>query len=239
MKYTMKDIYGSMTEAKRKSDGTMTAFLYRPLSYPASWAFLALGISPNAVTYVSMAFCAAAFALSLVPHIACHWIAIAFFLVFAVLDCADGNMARTLNKKSLYGSWVDAAGGYLAYATQLFSIGLSCFAFTGDSFLGVPLPWGGATWILFGAFAACCNLLMRLFHQSMKNADLAAGLPFVPEREKRLSEEIGVTGYLPALYAAGLATGLLPLVLVCYTLVYGGGFLLMTIRQIKKVSRSV
>jgi Phosphatidylglycerophosphate synthase len=243
MNYSLKDVYNSLSPEKRKADGTMTTILYRPVSYPASWLFLRAGLTPNAVTYASAAGCIAALLLALLPFSACHFAAIALFLVFAVLDCADGNMARTLGRKTVYGGWVDAAGGYLAYATELFSIGLSCFFFSGDfiilPFSGgahVELPWGSATWILLGGLASVSNTLMRLFHQAFKNAENAAGIPSVPGAEKRFSEEIGITGYLPVLYLAGLLTGLLPFVLVAYTVIYSGGFLMTTAKQLRKVS---
>lgn len=236
MKYTMKDIYGSLSPEKRKSDGTMTSLLYRPVSYPASWIFLRLGFSPNAVTYISALFCIAAFVLVLFPMPALHWVAIAFFFVFAVFDCTDGNMARTIGKKTVYGGWVDAAGGYLAYATEIFAIGLTCFMANGDSFLGFALPWGSTTWVLLAGLAVATNLLMRLFHQALKNAEVAAGMSVSPGKEKRFSEEIGITGYLPVLYAVGFATGWLPAVLCVYTLIYAGGFALTTLKQVRKVS---
>lgn len=238
MKYTMKDIYGSLSPEKRKSDGTMTSILYRPVSYPASWLFLSLGFSPNAVTYISAILCVAAFVLVLFPVAALHWIAIALFFVFAVLDCTDGNMARTIGKKTIYGGWVDAAGGYLAYATEIFAIGLTCFLANGSSFLGFALPWGNGTWILIAGTAVAANLLMRLFHQALKNAEVAAGMTVTPGKEKRFSEEIGITGYLPVLYAAGFATGWLPAVLALYAVIYVGGFLLTTLKQVRKVSKS-
>jgi phosphatidylglycerophosphate synthase len=238
MSYTMKDILASLTPEKKKSDGTMTACVYRPLSFPVSWFFLKLGFSPNAVTGISALFCLAAFVLALIPVTACHWIAIAFFFAFAVLDCTDGNMARTIGKKTVYGGWVDAAGGYLAYTTELFAIGLSCF-FAGDgSLLGYVLPWGKATWILIAAIAISANLLMRLFHQALKNAEIAAGLTVAPGKEKRFSEEIGITGYLPVLYAAGFATGTLPFVLAAYTAIYAGGFAVTSLKQIMKVAKA-
>lgn len=236
MNYSMKDIYKSLTPEKRKADGTMTRCLYRPVSYPVSWLFLRLGFTPNGVTYASALFCLVAFALALFPNPVCHWTAIAFFFVFAVFDCVDGNMARTMGKKTVYGGWVDAAGGYLAYATELFAMGCTCLAANGDSFLGIALPWGKATWIFLGGLAATSNVIMRLFHQAMKNAELNAGIAGAPAKEKRLSEEIGITGYLPVLYAVGFATGFLPAVLAAYTLVYAGGFAVTTLKQVKKVS---
>ncbi len=145
-------------------------------------------------------------------------------------------MARTIGKKSVYGGLVDAIGGYLAYSTQLFSIGLSCYLLAGDLFFGYTLFWGSATWVLLGGFAACSNLLMRLFHQTMKNAELSAGMTSLPGKEKRFSEEVGITGYLPVLYAIGFFTHWLPLVLIVYTLIYVGGFVLTTIKLIRRVS---
>ncbi len=238
MTYSMSDIYNSLTSEKRKADGSMTAFVFRPISYPVSWLFLRLGVSPNGVTYVSMLFCVIAFILTLFPVVVFHWLAIAFFFVFAVLDCADGNMARTIGKKTVYGGFVDAMGGYLAYSTQLFSVGLSCYLLADDSFMGVALPWDTATWVLLGGFAACGNSLMRLFFQAMKNAEITAGVIRTPGKDKRFSEEIGVTGYLPVLYAIGFATQTLSFVLVAYTFVYAGGLLLTTFKLIRRVSTS-
>lgn len=245
MHYTLKAIYDSLPPEKRKIDGTMTRFLYRPLAIPSSWFFLRLGFTPNAVTALSGLLCIAAFLLTIFPSPFCHRVAIGLYLVFAVLDCADGNMARTIGKKTVYGGWVDAAGGYLAYATLLLSMGLSCLYRAGDTiafpiinFSFAPLPLHEAFWVLLASIAATANTLMRLFHQSFKNASLSAGIPSQTGGEKRFSEEIGVTGYLPLLYLAGFETGYLPLVLIAYTAVYAGGFALTTLRLYMKASKS-
>jgi hypothetical protein len=115
-------------------------------------------------------------------------------------------------------------------------MGLTCFLANGDSFLGFALPWGRATWILLAGLAVATNLLMRLFHQALKNVEIAAGMTVTPGKEKRFSEEIGITGYMPMLYAVGFATGWLPVVLCLYTLIYTGGFALTTLKQARKVS---
>lgn len=183
MQYTLKAIYNSLPAEKRKSDGTMTRYLYRPLSIPASWLFLRIGMTPNAVTVMSGFLCVVAFCLSLFPAVLCQRVAIYLYLAFAVLDCADGNMARAIGKKTVYGGWVDAAGGYLAYATLLLSMGLACLYRAGDAFtlplLGLsitPLPLHTALWVLIASVGATANTLMRLFHQSFKNASLLEGL---------------------------------------------------------------
>lgn len=234
MKYAYRDVLGSLTREKKKGDGTLTRFVFRPLSYPVSWLFLAAGWTPNAVTALGGVCCALAFLFALTPVYFLHVAAVVLFLVFAVLDCADGNMARTVGKKTVYGGWADAIGGYFAYATQIAALGFSCWYFP-SSFLPASvrgaLPWGDVTWLIVAGIASCSNILMRLFFQSKKNAEYAAGIVPKPGKEKRFSEEIGITGYLPVLYLAGLLAGFLPVVLVGYAAVYTGGFLFTTLRQ--------
>lgn len=244
MKYTFKQIYNSVTPEKRKSDGTITAVLYRPLGYPVSWIFLNLGIQANTITLFSALCCIVAFFCTLFPASFLHWVAIILFGIFAVGDCADGTMARTAKKQTTYGGWADAAAGYLAYATILLSLGLSAFFQNGNEYtipftnFALPLFWGSATWILLGAIAAITNTTMRLFHQAFKNASLAAGIETKPGTEKRFSEEIGITGYLPILYAVGFATKNLPLVLFAYTAIYSAGFFVTSIQLMQKVHRN-
>lgn len=232
-KYTLKDVTASLTEEKRRADGTVTKFFLRPVSYPVSVLALNLGISPNAVTYFSALCCLVAVVFALTKIFSLHIAAAVLFLVFGILDCADGNMARTLGKKSVYGGAVDAAGGYTAYTTELFSMGLSAWFFTDK-----------ALWLLIGAAAAAANILMRLFYQAFKNAELSAGIQPVQGKEKRFSEEIGVTGYMPVLYLAGLLLpflhtaliAVLPVIISVYALIYCGGFAVTTIKLVKKVS---
>ena len=85
MRYTLKAIHDSLPPEKRKSDGTMTRFLYRPLAIPASSLFLRLGMTPNAVTAVSGALCAVALCLTFFSSIFCHRGAIGLYLAFGVL----------------------------------------------------------------------------------------------------------------------------------------------------------
>lgn len=236
----MKDLYNSFSPEKRKADGSVSKFLLRPLSWPVSYLFLKIGATPNLVTGISAICCLVALVCTVFPHPALHAIAISLFFIFALLDCVDGNMARTIGKKTIYGGWVDAAGGYFAYFTIFFAIAFSCQIPSSGSDFFVQffhLPWGRGSWFIVSGFALCANFLMRLFHQAFKNAELTAGLEVKPGKEKKFSEEIGITGYLPIFYAVGFAFGFLPLVLVLYLCIYGGGFLLTSVKLIKKIQK--
>ena len=171
MKYAYRDILCSLTDEKKKQDGTLTRLLYRPLSYPLAWLFLSAGWSANAVTALGALCCAIAFLFVLTPLYSLHIAAAGLFLAFAVLDCADGNMARTIGKKTRYGGWADAVAGYFAYAAEIAALGFSCWYFPSDRFDYFPeylLLWGPETWLILGGAAACANILMRLFYRLKK-----------------------------------------------------------------------
>lgn len=241
MRYSYHEVLASLPEEKRRADGTVTRFFHRPLSYPLAWAFLNIGFRPNQVTYFSVLCCLAGLALSFVPHIGFHWAALACFTAFGTLDCVDGNMARTIRVREApragpaWGEWVDALGGYVAYATILIAIGHSAELVSVAGQRIIPAPAGA--WLTVGAVASASNLVMRLAFQSFRVVSGDPGRSGVAA-EKRLSEEIGVTGWLQPLYAVGLATGFLPVVLAAYAVVFIGGAAVTVTRLARRVGHA-
>ena len=249
------EIRASLTEEKRRADGPWTRFVLRPLSYPAAWLFLRLGFSPNAVTYLSAALCLAGFLFLASGAAAAAYAGFALFFLFGVLDCADGNMARVLKRASPWGEWVDALGGYTAYAAILLGIGAAADSSAGGVLpgTGIGLPWPAGGWTLLGGAAAAANLLMRAVFQNYRAvkgslgrsaageaAEPGAEAPGKAERasvggEKRLSETIGVTGFLVPVSALAYGLGLLPWVVLAYAAVYGGGCLLVVLKLVRRV----
>jgi hypothetical protein len=257
MSYSAREMRSALPPEKRKSDGTVTRYFYRPVSYPVAAVFANAGFSANAVTYVSIGFCAAGFALAMFPHFPLHVAAAACFMVFAVLDCADGNIARArrlrlaatdgetassdgkaTNPAPRYGEWVDALGGYCAYTAVILSLGLSSMLFAGPTlpFTSFTVPGGTSFWMVLASIACSANLIMRLAHQSWKNAVPEADRGGI-SAEKRLSEEIGITGWLVPLYLAGLASGYVSLILIAYSGVYCAGCVISIGKKIAKLAR--
>lgn len=262
MSYSAREMRSALPPEKRKSDGTVTRYFYRPVSYPVAAFFANAGFSANAVTYVSIGFCAVGFVLAMFPLFPLHVAAAACFMVFAVLDCADGNIARArrLRKAATggkttggestssdgkasgpaprYGEWVDALGGYCAYTAVILSLGLSSMLFAGPTlpFTSLTVPGGTSFWMVLASIACSANLLMRLAHQAWKNAVPDAGRGEI-STEKRLSEEIGITGWLVPLYLAGLASGYVSLILIAYSGVYCAGCVISIGKKIVKLAR--
>jgi phosphatidylglycerophosphate synthase len=237
-KMSIKEIRSSLSPEKRRADGPWTTLVLRPLSYPAAWLFIRLGFSPNAVTYLSALLCIAGFACLAAGSALCAWIGFGLFFLFGILDCVDGNMARVLKKTGPWGEWVDALGGYTAYATMLLAIGVAADAQSGASLpgIGLALPWPAGGWTLVGGAAAAANLLMRAVFQNYRVVRGGSDRESVGG-EKRFSETIGITGFLVPLAALAYGFGYLAWVSLAYCIVYGGGCLLTVIKLIRSVER--
>lgn len=226
--------------ASKKNDTPWSRFVLRPLSFPAAWVFLALGWGPNAVTYLGVLFCLAGFFLLAAGLSWTVWAGLGCFFVFGILDCADGNVARVQKTASPWGEWVDAFGGYAAYTTILLGAGAAAQEMSSGALPGIAgwsLPWSGG-WTLVGGVAAAANLFMRTIYQSHRAIAPEPGRESVGE-EKNLSNHLGITGMLLPALIVGVALGILPWILVAYTVFYGGGCLLVSARLIRRVEGEI
>lgn len=128
-------------------EGELPAYLiYRPLSFPVSWVLLRLGVPILAVTLGSGVLAAVMLGLAVRGGTSAHLAVAALGFCFHVLDCVDGNMARTSGRSSNLGGLVDglidmtfwvllflstgllvehAGGGVLGDRAVAFSLGLA------------------------------------------------------------------------------------------------------------------
>ena len=234
-RYSLAEIAASLPPERTRVDSPLTVVLFRPLSFPAAWLFLALGWSPNAVTYLSSAICVAGFFFLAAGPLWAAWVGLGAFFIFDILDCADGNMARVRKAAGPWGEWVDAFGGYTAYTTLLLGAGAAAQAQSAGSLPGISgtiLPWAGG-WALVGGAAAAANLFMRTIYQNRR------AIKADPQRasvstEKRLSEYLGGSGLLLVSLALGLAFGFLPWVIAAYAVFYCGGCLVVSVNLIRR-----
>ncbi len=239
-RFTLLQIVASLPPEKNRADSPVTRYVYRPLSFAAAWFFLALGAGPNAATYLSAFFCLTGFGFLAAGPLWAAWVGIAFFFLFAVLDCADGNMARVLGSASTWGEWVDAFGGYLAYATILLGAGASAQSLGNGALPGIAgsvLPWAGG-WVLVGGVTAAANLFMRTIYQAYRAVKPDPGRASIG-MEKGLSENLGITGMLLPAMAVGLLLGVLPWVLAAYALFYCGGCLIVAVKLVRRVETEI
>jgi hypothetical protein len=129
-------IINSYPEHKRQSDRYKSFVYYflRPVSFPVTYVLLKLGISANATTSFSI----------IMETIGCILIAFGGYpariggtlliMLWAILDCVDGNIARFRKTGTLSGIFIDDFGAIVLYALLYLSVGISATA-NGDGFL--------------------------------------------------------------------------------------------------------
>jgi len=236
-KISLRQIKDSLPAEKNRADSLWTRWILRPVSIPVAWLLLRFGLRANTVSYLSGLLCIPAGILLNSHSFGLALTGALLFNLFAVLDCADGNMARATGTSGPFGGWADALGGYLAYVSVLLAVGMAAAGHSAE-----VLGWRpqGELWVFLGGLAAVSNILMRLVYQSYRNiapegqsaARKSIGL------EKVASENLGVTGLLMPAVLAGLLVGGLGYVVVFYTLFYTLGCVVSLLKLIGKVEHA-
>ncbi|MAZ41035.1 hypothetical protein CL654_02870 [bacterium] len=144
MKYSYSDVLESR-KSSHEAQGKFMADNYvimskisKTLSSVPAWIFLNLGIKPNTITLVSIVFVVLSSIFFVFGHVL---YAIISYLIFALLDSVDGDMARVLGP-SKYGGTLDSFGADFLYALipstmgfYLFKEGVAVSVFTPEYIL--------------------------------------------------------------------------------------------------------
>ena len=114
---------------------------------------LVVGLKPNFVTFLGFSIGVAGGILYLNSYFLFGSIA---FLIFLILDYADGEIARYMKLSSNFGAWLDSTSVHLLYPYFFFSLGLGIFFQTGIF-----------RYVIFGALAAMAKLIERSIAQPL------------------------------------------------------------------------
>lgn len=233
--YSLSDVRRSYDAEKSWAElqGDLVCWaLYRPLSFYVSWALLRLGVPILAVTLSSAVVACSMLATAWFGGPGAWPLVLALGIAYPILDCADGNMARTTGSGSRLGGIVDGTVDLFYNGVVIVSLGL------------LTDHAGGG---LFGDQAVTFSLLLVvlvLFHRAVREtytAHFAGTTYFKPTRPERIPTGdlvlIAVVGWehgYPWAIALGAATGTLDVVLLCigvYTAAIFVGALVMTFLQ--------
>jgi phosphatidylglycerophosphate synthase len=130
--------YGAKSEKEKRQEVLVYA-IYRPISFFVTPLFLKVPVSANLVSMMAMAM---GFLMPLLafltPHHAYLWLA---FMSFGclVLDCVDGNIARSLGSASKLGQYLDSMSGKARLILLLLALGVVAAHEVPDVGIGVWL----------------------------------------------------------------------------------------------------
>ncbi len=243
-KYSIKYFKDGYPDWKRKRDSILVRYLFRPISFITASIAANLGISANQVSFLSMIVAVVASSLYLFNNHICHIIGATLVIIWMVMDCTDGNLARSVKKQS-YGDFADGISSYVLINILFICLGMSTY------FSGGLLVESNCVWIvLAGALAASFDSLTRLIFQKFVNNEnqLEKEGKILPEEKsnaykqkgiraihRRFTREVGLNGlFLPAIMICTIFNWL-DVFILFYLLVFGTSFLGTLYTLIKKV----
>ena len=124
------------TYKARDVEETIDIYFYRPLGYITAKACKALGITPNAVTIVSIFIGVTGGHLLYYRDITLNAYGLLFWVIADMLDSADGQLARMTDHRSRIGRILDGLGGNIMFL----SIYLHLFARMVVTYPSIPWP---------------------------------------------------------------------------------------------------
>lgn len=163
----LTEIYNvCVSESKRKTDKMIPWVYYvmRPISILLTKPLLKTNITPVNVTFASMVATLIGFVLiGFGQETQTRLWGFFAFIVWGLLDCIDGNIARCKGLASDRGALWDATGGYMALTLMYFSVGIGAFNDTNAlEFLEKHL------YIVLGGLTAIMSIFPRLVMQKKK-----------------------------------------------------------------------
>ena len=206
-KYTASFFRETWPEWKKKKDPLIAQFFYRPLSFYISSFCANRGISANSVSYFSILVALGCCLCYVFANHKLHIIGALLVNLWLLLDCVDGNIARSIRKQP-FGKFADAASSLFLISFLYLSISFAVY-YEG----GLVVEKSNVMIIVLDAVGVVSDSFMRLlYHQFKKgqeellrNSDrfeekkmeLQSGDGNMPNMKERILEALGIGGYLP------------------------------------------
>ena len=157
MKIFLKDfIKYDLDEEKKASLTIFDRYFYRPIAnFILPVLFNVFKLSPNSISILSLLIAIFGFTLIIINIGLSSLYGVILLMTWAVLDCADGSLARVLyykyNYKNPLGEFFDAFAGYGVIAGMWLSLGWLAFELNDDIRL-----------FFIGALSSILGLLSRV-----------------------------------------------------------------------------
>ena len=128
-KYTYRDVVSSYNTSKSDDErrGEWVArYIYRPMSFPLTTPLLNMGLHAKYITYAGML---ASLSLPVIAytgyaHSYTAILLVALAVLILIMDCIDGNIARTAGQYSEFGAFMDMFGDLLYRGCLYLAIGI-------------------------------------------------------------------------------------------------------------------
>lgn len=242
----LREIYKSLPKGKNRNSSIFVRYFIRPISIILSVPFLTLNASPNAISY--LAFLSSIFVLIL--SLKSYILGGIFLLLWLILDCVDGNIARYKKLYTAYGDLIDSLSSLLLVIAMPFVLGYNTYLLSPIVLKINMLPFSLAIGIV--------NSFSRIFYQKYRVANFENN-DYIPETlskvamvktnkknleymVNRIEKNLGISGFfIPLMIIAGLAKKeiVFNLFYLCYYALISISSVIYLIYKINKSNRVI
>lgn len=150
----------------------VSRYIFRPLGFLVTWVAVRIGLTTEAVSWLSGIIGAAACLCLIQGRPGMVPLGLALLLVFNLLDCVDGSIARTMKTENIYGKFLDSIMGDLVDFAFFFAVGIMAFQ-NPHLLLQASPPF----WLAVGCVTAFVYIFLRhvemLFEYQIYSAEIA------------------------------------------------------------------
>ena len=226
---TARYLRESMPDWKKKKDPILVRYITRPISFYISAALANIGVTANDVSYFSGWVAIAGACCYLFNSHEMNIIGAILVFLWLLLDCVDGNMARSVRRQP-FGDFADAISSYILVGIIVTFIGYAAY-----NEGGMIIPAGQPWIILIGALGSSADTMMRLIYHKYQenerqlvdenilpsNKDIFKDHSKVGDWKVRLNMELGIAGLLTILIVFGSIFSFLDIVVIYCFCYYG------------------
>lgn len=179
-KMTIAEVKASYEQKKDwERQFPVSACLFRPLSFPLTAMLSRVTNSPGAIAWAGLGVGALACILLFRRGQFGPWPGIAGLALFALLDAADGNMARVTGSVTRYGKFLDGTLGKLVEGLYLPALSAGLYFTERPGMSGLIAPH--STSLLLSGFIALIAMLYSSYiesaHDALANEAKGSGQP--------------------------------------------------------------
>jgi phosphatidylglycerophosphate synthase len=150
----------------------LARFVFRPVGFLVTWAAIRIGLTTEAVSWISGAVGIAGCIWLASGHESLLPVGIGLLLFFNLLDCVDGSIARAMKTENPYGRFLDSICGGIIDLAFWGIIGIMAFRHPQQLYFPNPFGLGNLFWLMIGCltcfFYIWLEYLERTFDELLR-----------------------------------------------------------------------
>lgn len=182
----------------------LNTYIFRPIGFRLTWIAVRMGLSSEAVSWLSAVVGVAGCVLLLSESRLTLPVGLALLIVFNLLDCVDGDIARCMRTQNPYGRFLDSVCGGIIDVGFWAVVGVMAFQHPHLLYWPNPLGYGPIFWLAVGGLTCvlyqvltllehCFDLLVRPYWENEVKGQTepklsredASGVPSATHQDRR------------------------------------------------------